>query len=103
MTSAHVVRTAAQADFATPQGWASGASGYQRWTTVGEDDGAVHTGFALCRLDPGGSIPTHVHSFEETVYVVEGVGVLDTPDGAHELKRGDYALVPVGLPHRWRN
>jgi quercetin dioxygenase-like cupin family protein len=86
-----------------PEGWAAGSTGYRRWSAVGEDDGAVHTGFGLCALDPGGSMPTHVHSFEESVYVVDGVGVLDLPDGSFELGPGDYAIIPVGIPHRWRN
>jgi mannose-6-phosphate isomerase-like protein (cupin superfamily) len=103
MTTAHLVRTAGQADFASPDGWASGAEGYRRWSAVGEDAGAVHTGFGLCTLEPGGVLPTHVHSFEETFYVDLGVGVLDTPEGSFEVSAGDYGLVPVGIPHRWRN
>jgi quercetin dioxygenase-like cupin family protein len=101
--SLHTVRPAATADLADPRGWAAGSSGYRRWAAVGEDDGAVHTGFGLCTLDPGGAMPTHVHSFEESVYVVDGVGVLDLPEGAFELRPGDYGIIPVGTPHRWRN
>jgi quercetin dioxygenase-like cupin family protein len=70
---------------------------------VGEDDGAVHTGFGLCELDPGGSVPAHAHSFEESFYVVDGSGVLDTPDGALRVGPGEYGVVQVGVPHRWRN
>jgi mannose-6-phosphate isomerase-like protein (cupin superfamily) len=103
MTSAHVVRTAAQAAFASPRGWASAAEGYQRWAAVGEEAGAVHTGFGLCLLDPGGVVPAHVHSFEETFYVVEGIGVIDTSEGSYQVGPGDYGLVPVGIPHQWRN
>lgn len=99
----HLVRTAAQADYVEGSGWALGADGYRRWSAVDEDVGAVHTGFGLCTLDPGGALPTHVHSFEETFYVDEGTGVLDTPEGSFELGVGDYGLIPVGVPHRWRN
>ena len=69
-------RTAA---FVRAGGWAAGATGYRRWTIVGEDDGAVHTGFGLCELEPGGAVPAHLHSFEESFYVVDGTGVLQTP------------------------
>lgn len=103
MTQGHVVRTASEAQFAPPGGWASDATGHTRWTTVGEQDGSVHTGFGLCDLDPGGRVPAHVHSFEETFYVVSGEGVLDTPEGSFLVRAGDYGLVPVGVPHQWRN
>jgi quercetin dioxygenase-like cupin family protein len=99
----HVVRYAAEADFGKPGGWASGATAYSRWDAVGEVDGAVHTGFGICDLGPGGGLPAHVHSFEESVYVVEGSGLLETAEGSYRLVPGDYALVPVGVPHRWRN
>jgi quercetin dioxygenase-like cupin family protein len=103
MTSRHVVRYAADAEFLAPQGWASTALAYSRWTVVGEADGAVHTGFGVCDLEPGGSLPLHVHSFEESVYVVDGIGVLDTAEGSYRMRPGDYALLPVGVSHRWRN
>jgi quercetin dioxygenase-like cupin family protein len=86
-----------------PGGWAAGSTGHRRASLVGEADGAVHTGFALCELDPGGSLPTHVHSFEESFHVVDGVGVVDTADGSHRVRAGGYGLVPPGMPHRWRN
>jgi quercetin dioxygenase-like cupin family protein len=101
--SLHTVRPASEAQPVAPDGWAAGSTGYRRWSAVGEDDGAVHTGFGLCTLDPGGSVPTHVHSFEESVYVVDGVGALDLPEGSFELRVGDYGIIPVGTPHRWRN
>ena len=100
MSSSHVVRLAADAEFAAPSDWAKGATAYSRWTAVAESDGAVHTGFGVCDLEPGGSVPTHVHSFEESVYVVDGVGRLDTSEGSFRLAPGDYALIPVGVPHR---
>jgi quercetin dioxygenase-like cupin family protein len=103
MSGRHVVRRASDADFAAPGGWASGAKAYSRWAAVGEADGSVHTGFGVCDLDLGGTLPPHVHSFEESVYVVDGSGVLDTAEGSFRMRPGDYALVPVGVPHRWRN
>jgi mannose-6-phosphate isomerase-like protein (cupin superfamily) len=103
MMSAHVVRTADAADHVIPGGWAAAASGYRRWAAVGEACGAVHTGFGICSLDAGGALPTHVHSFEETFYVVDGAGVVETPEGAFRVEPGDYGLLPVGVPHAWRN
>jgi quercetin dioxygenase-like cupin family protein len=102
MTS-HLVRRAADARYEPPSGWAAAAQGFRRWTILDEGAGAVHTGFFLGDLDYGGSIPSHVHSFETSFYVVEGTGVIDLPDGAVEVGPGDYGLVPVGVAHAWRN
>jgi quercetin dioxygenase-like cupin family protein len=103
MSPHHLVRRAADARFEAPGGWASAARGYQCWTAVGEHDGAVHTGFGICALRSGGAVPAHVHSFEESVYMLDGTGVLDTADGSFRLGPGDYALLPVGVAHAWRN
>lgn len=97
----HLVRRAGEARFLPAPGW-PGSPGYHRWTVVGEDSGAVHTGFAVCELESGGTVPAHVHSFEESFYVLDGVGVVETPEGAYELRPGDYGLIPVGVPHAWR-
>jgi quercetin dioxygenase-like cupin family protein len=101
--SLHTVRPAAASQYVAPPGWAADSTGFRRWTPVRESDGAVHTGFGLCTLDADGVTPTHVHSFEESVYVVDGVGALDLPEGSFELRPGDYGIIPVGIPHRWRN
>jgi quercetin dioxygenase-like cupin family protein len=99
----HIVRRDGEACFAVPaEPWVRGAEGYTRWAMV---DGvpAVHTGFGVCTLQPGGRIPSAVQSFEESAYVLEGEVVLQTADGATRLRPGDYALVPVGVAHAWRN
>jgi mannose-6-phosphate isomerase-like protein (cupin superfamily) len=84
-------------------GWASEATGYRRGMAVGEDDHAVHTGFMISELDAGGEIPWHVHSFEESFYVVAGTPVIDTAEGAFHVSEGEYGVVPIAMPHRWRN
>jgi mannose-6-phosphate isomerase-like protein (cupin superfamily) len=70
---------------------------------VGEDDHAVHTGFMISELDAGGEIPWHVHSFEESFYLVSGTGVIDTSEGSFRVSEGGYGVVPIAMPHRWRN
>jgi quercetin dioxygenase-like cupin family protein len=105
--SRHIVRRAAEARFAGPPGWAPAAAGFRRWAAVdepaGTPAGAVHTGFGICELEPGGALPGHVHSFEQSFFVLEGEAVLSTPEGSFRLGPDDYGLVPVGLPHAWRN
>jgi quercetin dioxygenase-like cupin family protein len=100
--SRHLVRRAGEVALAVPPGWEGRSRGFGRWSAVDEEAGAVHTGFALCALDPQGSVDAHVHSFEETVYVLDGEAVLVLPEESRLLRPGDYALVPVGVPHAWR-
>jgi mannose-6-phosphate isomerase-like protein (cupin superfamily) len=103
MSAAHLVRRASQAELTTPTGWAAGAKGYRRWSVVGEDSGAVHTGFGVCQLEPGGGLPAHVHSFEESFFVLDGAGVVDTSEGSFRVSAGGYGVLPVAVAHSWRN
>jgi quercetin dioxygenase-like cupin family protein len=60
-------------------------------------------GFGVARLEPGGQVDTHVHSFEESLYVVEGALTVDTAEGSYQLVAGDYGLIPLGMTHAFRN
>ena len=102
MTS-HLVTRAADALWAPAGGPLAGATGYLGWTAVGPGSAAVHTGFGLGRMDPGGRIGWHLHSYEESMYVLSGEVVVQTPDGATLLGPGDYGLIPLGVPHALRN
>ena len=64
MSSRHIVRRAADASPIVPEELAGRSDGFRRWSAVDETVGAVHTGFGICDLDPGGRVATHVHSFE---------------------------------------
>ncbi|MFG2005521.1 cupin domain-containing protein [Spirillospora sp. NPDC048911] len=97
MTVRHIVSRAAEADFAVR------ADGYRVRSAVGEHAGAVHTGFEICELSPAGTLTAHMHSFEESFFMLEGAAVLTTPEGSTRLAPGDYGIVPVGVPHTWTN
>lgn len=100
----HQVTRTDEARYEVPAGFVSHSSGFRRWAVVDHTTpSAVHTGFGLNELAEGGAIDLHVHSFEETFFVLEGTVVIDTPEAAVELRPGDYGLVPVGVPHSWRN
>ncbi|HEX2420590.1 MAG TPA: cupin domain-containing protein, partial [Acidimicrobiia bacterium] len=82
-------------EFETPEEFAGQGSGYRAAAIVDEAAGGVQMGFRLGRLDPGGVVASHLHSFEESIYVVEGALVADTAEGTVELSVGDYGLFPV--------
>jgi quercetin dioxygenase-like cupin family protein len=103
MTGRHLVRLATEASWADPGALAPGSSGLRRSPVVDASTGAVHTGFGVCELPPGGQVPAHVHSFEECVYVMAGSLVVQTSGGAFRLVAGDYGLIPLGVPHAFRN
>jgi quercetin dioxygenase-like cupin family protein len=56
------------------------------------------------KIPPGYRIPPHTHSTAERITVISGVvqlGIGDKFDGTagRELKAGDFAVVPPGVPH----
>ena len=53
----------------------SRARGSTRAALVDGSTGSVHMGLGLCRLEDG-HVETHVHSFEESFYVLEGTPTL---------------------------
>jgi quercetin dioxygenase-like cupin family protein len=99
----HLVRLAADAAWAPAAGPLSGSYGFRAWSVVDSFTPAVHTGFGLGRLDPSGSIPAHLHSYEESMYVLDGEVVIQTPGEAVLLGPGDYGWIPVGVPHSLRS
>jgi len=102
VSSRHLVRRGGEIDLAIPAG--STAVGLRRWSVVDEDTpGAVHTMFSIGELAAGGAIPSHVHSFEDSLFVLAGEVVLDTADGAFLLRAGDYGVTGLGAPHALRN
>src|SRR5579884_1300691 len=79
------------------------ARGYRRAPLVDHGCGAVHTGLGLCQLEAGGTLDRHLHSYEESFFVLEGDVILELDGRAYRLETGDYGVVQVGVPHGWRN
>jgi quercetin dioxygenase-like cupin family protein len=103
MAARHLIRTPDQAVYEIPAAFANMSEGFRRWSVVNGANGSVHQEFSLCELAPGGSIRAHVHSFEESIYVLEGELVVETGDGAYILEEGNYGVIQVAAPHAFRN
>jgi quercetin dioxygenase-like cupin family protein len=99
----HIVKKVDELDFDVPPDFDGRSRGYIRDGVVDEASGSVQMGFHVARLESGGEVATHVHSFEESLFVVDGELTLDTPEGSYRLIAGDYALIPVGMTHAFRN
>jgi len=76
------------------------SAGFRRAPLIGGHNGSVHTGLALDELSAG-HVETHVHSFEESFYVLEGDPVVYLDGRGVQLKPGACGVVPVGVPHAW--
>jgi quercetin dioxygenase-like cupin family protein len=101
--SAHIVKTTADLVHRTPPAFEGRSKGYAGDDVVDESGGAVQMGFRVARLEAGGNVDAHVHSFEESIFVIDGTLTVDTTESTYELVSGDYGLFPVGMTHALRN
>jgi len=101
--SHHIVRRVEDLAFVTPAEFDGRSSGYDADMVVSEPAGGVQMGFRVSRLAPGGQVDSHVHSYEESIYVIDGALVADNLEGSFELVTGDYGLFSVGASHGLRN
>ena len=101
--SAHIVKTVDQFTYGVPSEFAGRSSGYTAVPIVDESGGGVQMGFRVASLEAGGTVESHLHSFEESIYVVAAALTVDTTEGSHQLATGDYGLIPLGMTHAFRN
>jgi quercetin dioxygenase-like cupin family protein len=87
----------------TPAAFAAHSTGFARTQLLGGRHGGVHTSTGLCDIEPGGRIDPHVHSYEESFYVLSGNPTLDVGGQSIELAPDRCGVLPVGTPHAWRN
>ncbi|MDA8355799.1 MAG: cupin domain-containing protein [Actinomycetota bacterium] len=73
-----------------------GAAGYRRTVMIDERCGSVHMTLGVSTLEPGTVVAPHAHSFEQSLYVLEGDVRLAVDGRVHHLEADDYTLVPLG-------
>ncbi len=87
----------------TPKLYEKQSSGFRRAAYVDRAMGSVHMGTGICYLEAGGVIQPHLHSFEESFYILEGNAIAQIDDRSYELGPGDFGLISTGVRHGWRN
>lgn len=87
----------------TPDAYRGHSAGYRRQALIDGQTGSVHMSFGACELAAAGRVDGHVHSYEEAFYVLEGTPQLTM--GGHTVELGPHqcGLIPLGVPHAWRN
>jgi mannose-6-phosphate isomerase-like protein (cupin superfamily) len=99
----HAVSKIDPAAAQTPQLYQPHSTGFRRATYVNRAMGSVHMGTGICFLDAGGAIQPHLHSFEESFYILEGSVSVQIGEKTHTLGPGNFGLIPTGVPHSWKN
>ena len=92
----HYVSTLDEAAFSVPPDSKKHSQGYSRIALVDHSVGSVHMGVGVAQLEAGGRLASHLHSFEEGFFILEGQ-VLGSVDGlAHARQRKTR---PTGCLH----
>jgi quercetin dioxygenase-like cupin family protein len=97
------MQAAADTEWGLPGGWERHCTGLRQATLVGRHVGSVHTGIALVSLEPSGRLDSHLHSTEQSFYVLSGNPLLTLDGRTHQLTADECGLLPVGVSHAWRN
>jgi mannose-6-phosphate isomerase-like protein (cupin superfamily) len=99
----HAVSMVEPSSASTPEVYRNHSSSFRRATYVDHAMGSVHMGTGICYLDPSGAVAVHLHSFEETFYVLEGNLIVQVGDNAFTVGPGNFGLIATGTPHSFRN
>lgn len=86
-----------------PERYEKRSAGFRRFTYVDRNVGSVHMGVGICYLDSNGRIEPHVHSFEESFYVLDGRVMAQIGNQTSVLGPGHFGLIRTGEPHAWRS
>jgi quercetin dioxygenase-like cupin family protein len=99
----HFVSKIDRASAQTPQLYQDHSAGFRRATYVDRAIGSVHMGTGICYLEAHGHIEPHVHSFEESFYLLDGKITVQLGEKIHTLHTGRYGLISTGVKHVFRN
>ena len=87
----------------TPKLYEKHSTGFRRASYVDRAMGSVHMSAGICYLGSDGVIQPHLHSFEESFYILDGNVIAQIDDRSYALGPGDFGLISTGVRHAWRN
>lgn len=87
----------------TPKLYEKRSFGFRCAAYVDHAMGSIHMGTGICYLDANGIIQPHLHSFEESFYILEGNVIAQISDEAYLLSPGHFGLISTGVKHAFRN
>lgn len=99
----HSVSKIDGADAHTPKQYEKHSTHFRRATYVDRAVGSVHMGAGICFLEPEGVLQPHLHSFEESFYILEGNAIVQVGERAYQLGAGHFGLISTGAKHAFRN
>lgn len=99
----HYVSKIDESNARTPKMYEAHSAAFRRVGYVDRAVGSVHMGVGICFLGAAGSIDPHVHSFEESFYILEGDVTLRMGDDSFTLRSGNFGLIRTGVRHAWHN
>jgi len=73
-----------------------------RWV-IGQPEGAPNFAMRVIEFQPGAVFETHQHPFEHEIFVLEGQGVAEGPEGETPMRPGAALYIPPDEPHGYRN
>jgi quercetin dioxygenase-like cupin family protein len=83
--------------------YAEGAVGAKiRWM-VAQKDGAPNFALRMFEVEPGGYTPYHSHAWEHEIYVLDGMGALQTERGDLPFTINDVMYIDPGMMHSFKN
>ncbi len=80
-----------------------GAAGIFKQIPISRENGTPTFSFRVFTIQPGGHTPLHNHPFEHLNYIIEGAGMVIGGKLEHEVKKGDFILIPPDETHQYRN
>jgi len=80
-----------------------GAKGVYKQIPISKESGTPTFSFRVFTIEPGGHTPLHNHQFEHLNYIIEGSGAVIAEKLEHEVKKGDFVMIPPGETHQYRN
>ncbi len=73
-----------------------------RWL-IGQPEVAPTFAMRVVEFAPGAVFPWHEHAYEHEIFVLEGEGIAEGPDGSVPMRAGSALYVPPDERHGYRN